>query len=90
MSTAWNALRQQCSDSYTEKHQPGNRRLVGGWSQACENIDEALALVAQEANMSDAQIDVLVTGSLYLIGGVLQRCGWDADVGFDGESSQVP
>jgi hypothetical protein len=90
MSSAWNALRRQCSGVGIEKEEHRHQRLLGGWSQACKNIDDALALVAREANTSDVQIDVLVTGSLYLVGGVLQRCGWDADVGFDGESSQTP
>ena len=84
MSSAWNALRRQSFHS-NEKcvcKETDQQRLAGGWSRVCNNIDDALKLVAQEARMSASQIDVLVTGSLYLIGGVLQRCGWDPDVGF--------
>jgi folylpolyglutamate synthase/dihydropteroate synthase len=59
-------------------------KLVGGWAHACNSIDSAMNLLKKKNNINIdvEQYEVLVTGSLYLVGGVLSRCGWNPDVGF--------
>jgi len=98
MRDAWNLLveqdeykksREDGQERTTGQQPRGGASLVGGWAHTCDSIDSALAMLRKEHVVSGGsgkravEYQVLVTGSLYLVGGVLSRCGWNPDIGFE-------
>ena len=96
MRDAWNLLVEQ--EEYKKSREDGQERtsgqqprggaLVGGRAHTCDSIDSALAMLRKEhvsggSGKRSVEYQVLVTGSLYLVGGVLSRCGWNPDIGFE-------
>ena len=91
MCKAWNQLRlqqlqEQNNNGRNEKKV--RNKLSGGWAHVCDTIDDAMAMLRKNrddigSGLQQSPCQVLVTGSLYLVGGVLSRCGWDPDNGFD-------
>ena len=82
-----------------QKFRGSNNQLSGGWAHVCSSIDNAMSMLRKQDDVGDDNdivstsrkgssgnndaCQVLVTGSLYLVGGVLSRCGWDPDSGFE-------